>query len=124
MGAPVCVIQPTEPIQVPKGQQLPPIPIATNLLSAIQAINAMRQLIIVMLGQISPNGQPTPGGGFSSNLPPDPKKANFKEVRAARQTTTMRIYDPTNRNNYVDVQQITGLTFIDPLTSQTINWQQ
>ena len=37
---------------------------------------------------------------------------------------TQRIYNPQDHTQYVDVQQITGLTFQDSLTGQRINWTQ
>lgn len=124
MGAPVCVIEPTEPIQVPKPLQLPPIPIATDLQSALAAINAMRQNIMALLGQIAQSQQGR-GGGFIANNPNNPSKAaNFVEVLPLRVTQKIRVYNANDKTQYVDVQQITGLTFVDPQTQQTIQWQQ
>jgi hypothetical protein len=127
MGAPVCKINPAPPVFPSKPLVLPAIPVATDLASLIAAVNALRQAFIAMNGQVNPNNTPgSPGGGFTANWPANKQgKANsFTEVRPQRVTTTNRIYDPNNKQNYVDVQQITGLTFVDPTTQQTWTWSQ
>lgn len=118
--APVCNVNQTrKPVKI-VGPPLPPIPKATDLPSAIQAINAITQTINVIVNNITPSnpGGQTGGGGFTE------QNANFTEVRAQRVTTTQRIFNPQDNTQYVDVQQITGLSFIDPDTKQTIVWKQ
>lgn len=49
---------------------------------------------------------------------------NSKEFLPARQVTITRIFDPSDSNVYVDVRQITGMTFVNQNTGQTITWAQ
>lgn len=51
-------------------------------------------------------------------------KGNFRENRAARQTTITRVFDPAGTGAFVDVRQITAMEFINPFTGQLITWQQ
>ena len=106
---------------------------ATDLASLIAAVNALRQLTIQYFNQVPGNsntgfngtpGQPGApgavggGGGFSP-------VGSFAETPGSRTTVTTRIYDPNDPTNetYVDVNQITGLTFANK-TGQTIKWSQ
>lgn len=49
-------------------------------------------------------------------------KGNFTEIHRA--STITRIFDPQDSSVYVDVRQITGVQFANPLTGQTITWQR
>ena len=133
MGAPVCNISPKNPPPQSKAPALPLIPVATDLQSLIAAVNALRQLTIQYFNQVPGNsntgfngtpGQPgepgTPGGGGGFS-----PVGSFAESPGSRTTVTTRIYDPNDPTNetYVDVQQITGLTFANK-TGQTIKWSQ
>lgn len=51
-------------------------------------------------------------------------KGNYVENRRLRQTTITRIFDPSNHATFVDVKQITALTFVNPITGQHITWSQ
>ena len=133
MGAPVCNINPKNPAPISLAPALPSIPVATDLASLIAAVNALRQLTIQYFNQVPGNsntgfngtpGQPGApgavggGGGFSP-------VGSFAETPGSRTTVTTRIYDPNDPTNetYVDVKQITGLTFANK-TGQTIKWSQ
>lgn len=124
MTAPVCKINPAaEPI-LPRPITPMAIPIATDLQSLIQAVNAMRQILLNL--NIPSNNTGTNGGGFIANNPngnPN-KQANFQEVVQKRVTQKIRVFNANDKTQYVDVQQITGLTFVDPANGQTINWSQ
>ena len=114
-----------------KHPSLPAIPVATDLATAIAALNAIRQWII----QFTNPGTNTGLGTGQGNSPqPNPgtiiniggaATGNFAEVTSKRTTTTTRIYDtndPTNQT-YVDMQQITGLVFANK-AGQVINWSR
>ena len=135
MGAPVCNISPKNPAPISLAPALPSIPVATDLASLIAAVNALRQLTIQYFNQVPSNSDtgvnnPGPigapgapgavggGGGFSP-------VGSFAETPGSRTTVTTRIYDPNDPTNetYVDVNQITGLTFANK-TGQTIKWSQ
>lgn len=108
---PVCNLNNKVNLQQPTAQSLPQIPVATDAASTTAATNVIRQIIMDMLGDlpignnISENGG-TPSTG-SSNA------GNFVEVPGTRQTSTKRIYNPDDNSQYVDITQITGLTFKD-----------
>lgn len=118
--APICYINPPPPTAEPVTPTIPAIPVATNLASAIQAVNILRQIIQTQGNQIPGGG--TGGGGSSTHKKKN--DANFVEIKAKRISTTTRVFNPQNRSQYVDVKQITSLTFIDPISKQEITWQQ
>ena len=51
-------------------------------------------------------------------------KGNFVEFRPARQSVITRIYDPADRNTFVDVRNITQVIFVNTLTGQTVTWKR
>lgn len=102
MAAPVCNIQGT--VQPPSASLpgLQPIPKATDLQSALKAIQALTNNFNYLLS--------APG--------------NFTENPNLRTYKTVRVFQPGNSAVYVDVQQITSMTLVNPLTGQTIKWTQ
>ena len=136
MGAPVCNISPKNPAPISLAPALPSIPVATDLQSLIAAVNALRQLTIQYFNQVPGNsnigisipgppgapGAPGEVGGGGGGFSP---VGSFAESPGSRTTVTTRIYDPNDPTNetYVDVNQITGLTFANK-TGQTIKWSQ
>ena len=132
MGAPVCNINPKSPVPASKAPALPSIPVATDLATALAAINALRQWIIQFTSPLTTNPGPTTGpGGFQQpspttvNVPGGGAVGNFSENTTKRVITTTRIYDPNDptKQTYIDVQQITGLQFVNK-SGQTIVWAQ
>lgn len=97
-NAPFCnveIAKPTATPHSPKGLQ--PIPPNATLQQVIHIVNNnFNQLI----------------------------KGNYTEDRAARQSVITRIYDPADHSVYVDVRQITGVLFVNPLTGQTVTWRR
>lgn len=133
MGAPICNINPKNPPPQSKAPALPAIPIATDLVTALAAINALRQLLIQYFDQLPLPGNTTFVLNPNPNTPTKPGSpgypavpgGNFTEVTSARVTTNTRIYDPNDptQQTYVDVAQITGLKFANK-TGQVISWSQ
>lgn len=121
MGAPVCNVSPTPPPQQPGAVYVPNIPVASDLPSAIAAVNAMRQVMMASAGQNSsgfnPGPGPNPGGGFTS-------KSQFQVTNQV--ITPVRIYDPNDpsKQTYVDVNQVVSLTMSNPVTKESWSWQQ
>ena len=103
----------------------PQIALATDLPSALQAINQIAQTLQQMLGQgWGPNnfyfggGQGGGGGGGGGGQRPPPKPPNpgdFTEVPGSRVTTTVRIYNPDDHTQYVDVEQVQHVQFANLL---------
>ncbi len=142
MGAPVCNISPKNPPPQSLAPALPSIPVATDLQSLIAAVNALRQLTIQYFNKVPGNsnigisipgppgapgapGEVGGGGGFVGGGGGFSPVGSFAEKPGSRTTVTTRIYDPNDPTNetYVDVKQITGLTFANK-TGQTIKWSQ
>ena len=114
MGAPVCNINPASPPPSSRAPALPSIPLATDLTSAIASVNAIRQAVLTLLGQIPPN-----------NIIVLPKPGNFIEVPNTRVTEVIRIYDQNDATGetYIDVEQIIGLQLANS-AGQTWSWTQ
>jgi len=103
--APFCNVK---GVTIPGTPQLPslqPIPKATDLPSALRAIQAMTN-------------------NFNTLYNTFVKTGNFVELRQFRTTEIVRIYNPQDASQFVDVQQITGLTFQDPVTGRLLTWKQ
>jgi hypothetical protein len=77
------------------------IPKAVDLPSAIKAINAI-----------------------TNNFNTLARFGNYIENRNVRAYQIVRVFNPLNTAQWVDVQQIVGLQFIDPVSGRTIVWQQ
>ena len=126
--APVCNVNGPQPVVQPSPQALPAIPVATNLATAIQAINVMRQAINTMNNNIPPNNQNNQNtniNGFTTKQNQQqntPQKSSFVQVSVVK--NTVRITNPDNPDQYVDVEQITGLTMQNPVTGQSWTWSQ
>lgn len=143
-GAPVC---PVSRGQIPfdqRGLHYPAIPAAVDLPSALQAISAMRQIILVLSGQTPPafrnNMAPLNltvrlpyGGGASSGAGgggigrgggggknKQPLLGDFNEVD--RVTKKVRITNPKDDQQWVEVNQIQSITWENSATGQTIVW--
>ena len=126
--APVCNVNVRQPVVQPSPPALPAIPIATNLATAIQAINVMRQAINTMNNNIPPNNQNNQNtimNGFTTKQDQQqntPQKSGFVQVSVVK--NTVRITNPDNPDQYVDVEQITGLTMQNAVTGQSWTWSQ
>jgi hypothetical protein len=121
--APICFTNPPPPTAEPVQPTIPAIPVATNLASAIQAINTIAQIIRSLTNQV-PAGPNEIIYDLVSKPSSKKKQANFQEIVTKRTYATTRVTNPQDPKQYVDVKQITGLTFIDKLTGQEITWTQ
>lgn len=146
--APVCPVSrgTTPPSQ--SGILLPTVPIAKDLDSILQAINAIRMILQHLLG--GPGGGPGgsnnslhsnsfgPGGGGApknptSNPPggpktpktnpnpqPKPTKSNWTET--SRATESVKVVNPNDDTQYIIFQRINSITFKDNTTGSTFVW--
>lgn len=87
-----------------------------------------------------PGGDPKKPGGGIQQIPPgatlqqitnivnnnfrNMQGGHYTEDRSLRQTTITRIFDPSDSSVYVDVEQITGMFFVNDLTGQIMSWRQ
>lgn len=128
-NAPICHVPVPTPIDQPDGIQNPSIPIATDLASALSAINAMR-MILMRLANLQPrfdgSGQ-GPGGhggriGGPSKQNPNKKLGRWNEVN--RTTEKVRVFNPQDKEQYVDVQRINSITMQDSITGEQWLWKR
>lgn len=117
--APVCNTAIPGAVNQPTPKTLPAIPTATDLASALTAIQAITKIVQTLL-----QGSGSAGGGITGFKTQSGSKAsnNFTEVASRRVTKTVRIYNPSDQTQYVDVQQVSSVTMQDPMTGQTWTW--
>lgn len=98
---PVCNVEGVVKLPDQKMSKFEPIPKAVDLPSVIKAVNAI-----------------------TNNFYTLAKAGNFTELRQFRTFKTVRVFNPDDRNQWVDVQQITGLVFQDEVTGRFLTWRQ
>lgn len=127
--APVCEIIPTISDTQPPQARLPAIPIATDLASALAALNAMRAWMLQMM-QTQP-GHNFWGGGHGSGgaggrgggktpQPKPPKMGRWIQKDITRQK--VRVFNPQDHEQYVDVSRVTRLVMRDTVTGEEWVW--
>lgn len=107
-NTPFCNIRGTVLPGNPKAPGLQPIPKATDMNSIIKALEALTNNYNYLQQM------------FNSG------KGDYFEDRNLRTTTVTRVYDRTDqtKQTYVDVAQITGAVFVNPITGQRLIWKQ
>lgn len=120
---PVCNV--AGPVLFPGQKMSPfaPIPAATDLAGVMRALQVINNNFntLVRLGNFrDPNDtRDVTGGGLGLKS----AGGNFTEKRQSRTEKTERLFNPNDHEQFVDVNQITGLTFVDPQTGRTIVWK-
>ena len=117
MTAPVCHITPPNQVGQPAPVQLQSIPMAPHQFdwNAVRAmLNQMKRAIETLSGQI---------GGSTSNQKKKNNKVG-KYIEVDRQTAQVRITNPQDSNQYVDVLRINSLTFQDSVTGEKWTWNR
>lgn len=118
--APVCHIPPVEPSTQPTPQNLPGIPLASpNLQSLTHTVNAMRQVIMIMSGQMGVQGRPGAPGKDGKNTD---AKATWTERN--RSTEKVKIFNPSDKTQFVEVERINQLEMRNKDTGQTWTWHR
>jgi len=143
--APVCHV-PTDQVvfDQPHPVKLPSIPQAIDLPSALAAINTLRLLVQMLAGQQQIGGPAGSsglvgrgGGGFGTagapgktgnngNTGKDGKVARYQEDRSQRVTKKIRVFQDNDKtsSNYVDINQINRVVWVDKVTGQSIVWSR
>lgn len=105
-------------------QKIPSVPAATDLQSALNAINTLRQAVAILSGQLAGKSSLVPPG--AGNITPlDTKnKGVGRFVEVKRTVETQRITNPSDSGQYVDVELITSITMQDPVTGQQWVWKR
>lgn len=117
---PVCNLNSKLEVPQPTAPSFPQIPVATDLASGLQAINNISNIIQHMLGSTpGPNNFFFGGGGGGGNggggaRPPD-KLFDFVEVPGTRVTEKVRVFNPDDNSQFVDVQQVKHVQFANKM---------
>lgn len=106
---------------------LPTIPQAVDLPSAIAAVNALRLGFMLMSGQLKPQATSvTPGhgsqGGYKFKEDGNKKKSRWSEQ--SRVSETVKIKNPDDENQFVEVKRINKLTMKDGQTGEQWVWNR
>ena len=124
-GDPVCNIKQRVPVASPQIPNFPAIPKAWDLPSALRAIQALTQIVQILTSQYPGNqfnqGDTLVGGASKKD---SASNGDFTEMKDRRQTKETRIYDPNDKEVFVDVKQITGLTFFDKVSKHFVKWER
>lgn len=126
-NAPICHVPVPTPIDQPSGVQNPSIPIATDLQSAIAAINAMR-LILMRLANLMPRfdgaGGGGRGGGSKQPSKQDPKKKTGRWNEVNRVTRVEKVTNPEDKEQFVEVERMQELVMQDSITGEQWIWKR
>lgn len=125
-NAPICHVPVPTPIDQPGGIQNPSIPIATDLQSAIAAINAMR-MILMRIANLQPrfdgssNGR---GSGIRKPSKQEPKKKVGRWNEVSRVTKKEKVYNPEDKEQFVEVERMNRLVMRDSITGEEWIWSR
>lgn len=95
------------------------IPANSSLPQAIRIINNNFNTLIQQFGRPFPS--PSEPNSGTSGLK-DVTKPTWGEVRSARQTKKVRVENPEDPDQFVDIEQIEGLTMKNAKTGETWKW--
>jgi hypothetical protein len=118
---PVCHVSTDQVIDQPPKVLLPSIPEATDLNSALAAINAMRQMLLLLAGQIGRGGAQGPPGAAGKSAQKE-KVGRWNEV--SRSTSKVKVFNPDDKTQFVEVERINKLTMKDSVTNEQWIWNR
>ena len=122
-GAPVCSDSKDEVIKQPTPNNLLGIPVATDLPTAIAAVNAMRAVLQNITGRTGgfPPKPFTPQyNGFTSKK----TTSRWSEVSGDRVKKVVKVYNPNDKTQFIEVEQINGVTMQDQVTGDKWTWKR
>lgn len=124
-NAPACPINRDQEIKPNSGAKMPFIPVATDLASALAAINAMRNALLQLAGMMSvrSGGQQSDRNNKdnSGNERPDPNRPP-RWIEVSRKTQKVRVKNKEDPEQYVDVERINRLVMRDTVTGDYWVW--
>ena len=106
---PVCNLNAKVNVQQPAIQSMPQIPVANDLPSALQAIQSLSQIMQILINQLPGQNNTQQNSTTQSN------GGNFQEVPGSRRSQQVRIFNPDDHSQYVDVNQVTYVKFANKL---------
>lgn len=126
-NGPVCHIPPANTPADPQPQNMPgvPAPVSPPKTGNTPQDNFNRDLanainaIIKILSALRNTGG---GNNVTNNFTSKQSSSSYQEVN--RQTKKVRVFQNNDKtsSNWVDVEQINGLTFKNPTTKETLSW--
>lgn len=126
---PVCNLNSKLTLAQPMAPTFPQIPVAMDQASTQAAVNTMRQILLNMLNPSTGNNTLTPNNPPGSDTSPGgtsgeaTKPGDFNEVPGTRQTKKVKVSNPQDANQFVMVEQVTGVTFKNK-QGQTLKYKQ
>lgn len=118
---PICHIPPVTPKTQPGPVNMPSIPPAGPTIPQLLAtVNAMRQVIIILSGQLAAGPQGPRGAQGAAGT--SGAKGTWNEQ--SRTTETVKVFqnnDPST-GNFVEVEQVNSLNMVNKDTGQTWKW--
>jgi hypothetical protein len=111
----------------PPSPQLPAIPTASNLPTALSAIQALTQAVRLLAGQfLSKSNNVAPGTQTTAAVKPNAPStiSRFTEVPGTRVTVQVALPVTGGGGGTVTINQINAITWQDQVTGQTILWQR
>jgi hypothetical protein len=125
MAAPVCLIPTVTQVPPPAAVGLPAIPVPEpNFPSVVNTLVAMKQAIEQLSGQNNNVKGGSNGFQIKNNKKQQKKPPQGRWVETNRVTAPVRIFNPTDQSQYVDVLRINQLTFTDNVTGETWIWNR
>lgn len=122
MTDPVCHVPPDSSAAQPGPQNLPGIPPPTaSIASLLATVTALRHTMLIITGRQGvqgPRGQSGPRGQDVT------AKGQWQEDKAARIVETVKIFSKSDPTNFVEVEQVNGITMKNKDTGQTWNWRR
>ena len=115
MVAPVCHDSRDQVITQPAPKKLPAIPAATDLASALAAIAALKTIVEGLTQPVIINNFGGGGGGAS---------APQRWSQDKRVTETVKVTNPADPSQFVEIQRIKSLTMKDGRTGETWVWNR
>jgi hypothetical protein len=117
MVAPVCHDSRDQVITQPAPKKLPAIPVATDLASALAAIAALTTIVRSLTQPPVQNNYGGVGGGGEPSKPQ-------RWTQDKRVTETVKITNPDDPSQFVEIQRIKSLTMKDGQTGETWVWNR
>ena len=119
--APVCNIDAVVPSPTGITSPLAAIPVA-NGNNTVQVLNALRQAIMNIYNQNSGSRSSSGNNGGGSGGAQNPALGKFMQTDI--QTKLVKVYNPDDNTQWVQVRQVVSVTWTNAKTGQTITYNQ
>lgn len=121
-NAPFCNVKGVTPDPNQSAAVMQPIPVATDMNSALAAIRVLRNNFNVLNDQI--NRPPAPPDGASGFKTKNNQKSAWVENPKLRLKEKVRVENPDNPDQFVEVEQINGYSMTNQKTGEVFTWKR